>query len=72
MQGKLAVHAAAVLGFEQSQLDLEKPLTELGLDSMMAIELSHRIESDLSVTIPVAKFLQGNSVLQLTEYALSA
>jgi acyl transferase domain-containing protein/NADPH:quinone reductase-like Zn-dependent oxidoreductase/thioesterase domain-containing protein/acyl carrier protein len=43
---------AAVLGASASLLDRDQPLAELGLDSLMAVELVHMIESDLGLSLP--------------------
>jgi phthiocerol/phenolphthiocerol synthesis type-I polyketide synthase D len=53
---------ARVLGLSASKLDLQQPLSNLGLDSLMAVELRNRIASDLGIKVPVVKFLQGFSV----------
>jgi acyl carrier protein len=55
---------AGVLGLSPSQLDIQQPLTNLGLDSLMAVELKNRISADLGVNVPMVKFLQGFSVAQ--------
>jgi myxalamid-type polyketide synthase MxaB len=48
--------------FEASQL-----LLGLGMDSLMAVELKNRIESDLGVNIPINYFLEEASVSSLSE-----
>jgi acyl carrier protein len=55
---------AHVLGLSESQLDITQPLTNLGLDSLMAVELKNRISTDLSINVPMVKFLQGFSVAE--------
>jgi myxalamid-type polyketide synthase MxaB len=55
---------ARVLGLAPSQLDIQQPLTNLGLDSLMAVELKNRISADLGINVPMVKFLQGFSVAQ--------
>ena len=55
---------ARVLGLSASRLDVQQPLSNLGLDSLMAVELKNRIAADLGVNVPMVKFLQGLSVAQ--------
>jgi len=60
----LSEQVARVLGLSPSKLDTHQPLSHLGLDSLMAVELKNRIAVDLKVNVPVVKFLQGFSVDQ--------
>jgi myxalamid-type polyketide synthase MxaE and MxaD len=62
LQSYLSAQVARVLGLSASKLDLQQPLSNLGLDSLMAVELRNRIAIDLRVKVPVVKFLQGFSV----------
>jgi len=62
LQSYLSEQVARVLGLSASKLDLQQPLSNLGLDSLMAVELRNRIAVDLGVKVPVVKFLQGFSV----------
>jgi acyl carrier protein len=64
LQSYLSEQVARVLGLSALQLDIEQPLTNLGLDSLMAVELKNRISSDFGISIPMVKFLQGFSVAQ--------
>ena len=64
LQSYVTEQVARVLGLSPSQLDIQQPLTNLGLDSLMAVELKNRISADLGVNVPMVKFLQGFSVAQ--------
>ncbi len=61
---------ARLLGMAPARLDLQQPLNNMGLDSLMAIQLKNAVETDLGVAIPVVAFLQGLSVDQLITQVL--
>ncbi|GCE05928.1 type I polyketide synthase [Dictyobacter aurantiacus] len=60
----MRAQVASVLRLPPERLDSEQPLTTLGLDSLMAIEMKNRMESDLAIRIPIVTFLQGPSIVQ--------
>ncbi|NMF64063.1 non-ribosomal peptide synthetase [Brasilonema octagenarum UFV-E1] len=62
---------ARVLKIAPNQLDLQQPLSSLGLDSLMATELQHSIETDLGVVLPMTSFLEGDSIVQLVSLVLT-
>lgn len=64
LQSYLTELVARVLGLSASKLDLQQPLSNLGLDSLMAVELKNRIAVDLDVNVPMVTFLSGPSVEQ--------
>jgi myxalamid-type polyketide synthase MxaE and MxaD len=64
LQSYLTELVARVLGVSASKLDLQQPLSNLGLDSLMAVELKNRIAVDLDVNVPMVTFLSGPSVEQ--------
>jgi acyl transferase domain-containing protein/acyl-CoA synthetase (AMP-forming)/AMP-acid ligase II/acyl carrier protein len=68
LEGQLREQAARVLRLPAASLDTEVPLNNLGIDSLMAIELKNRIEADLGVTVPMVKFLEGPSVRDLAGF----
>ena len=61
---------ARVLGSTPDKVDLTKPLTDVGLDSLMAVELRNWVEGELRVTLPIAELLQGPSVDRLADVLL--
>jgi acyl transferase domain-containing protein/acyl carrier protein len=70
LQSYLTEQVARVLGASASKLDLEQPLSNLGLDSLMAVELKNRISVDVGVNVPMVKFLQGPTIAQATTLIL--
>jgi myxalamid-type polyketide synthase MxaD len=64
LQSYLTELVARVLGMSASRVDVQQPLSNLGLDSLMAIELKNRIAVDLGVNVPMVTFLSGPSVEQ--------
>lgn len=71
LQDYLSEQVAGVLRMPSETLDSSQPLTALGLDSLMAIELKNRLELELAVRIPIVTFLQGPSIAQFTAQLLT-
>jgi thioester reductase-like protein len=63
----LAAQVAGVFGAVESAISRDTPLTSLGLDSLMAIELTNRIERELGMGIPMGALLNGPSITMLAE-----
>jgi acyl transferase domain-containing protein/aryl carrier-like protein len=59
-----------VLGTTPSRLDGEKPLLNLGLDSLMAVELRNWIEGELQVNLPIVELMRSPSLARLTDLLL--
>jgi len=55
-----------ILGLDPSQLPLNQPLDEMGLDSLMSAELKNRLSSGLKIDIPLALFVGGVTVTSLS------
>ncbi|KAB2350986.1 type I polyketide synthase [Actinomadura rudentiformis] len=60
---------ATVLGFDAERLDPSIPLTDLGLDSLVAVRIKSGVEHDLGLTVPAAVLLKGASVNVFEEWA---
>lgn len=61
---------ARVLELQTSKVDVLQPLSNLGLDSLMAVELKNRIAVDLAVNVPMVTFLSEPTVEQATDRLL--
>ncbi|BAY50153.1 beta-ketoacyl synthase (plasmid) [Scytonema sp. HK-05] len=60
-----------VLGFDGSLiLNPQQGLVELGLDSLMAVQLKNAIATDLNLNVPLEKFIDGSTIVQLAELLL--
>jgi acyl transferase domain-containing protein/acyl carrier protein len=68
----LSEQIASVLNLSSPKLDAHQQLNRLGIDSLMSVELKNRISSDLNVTVPVATFLRGVTLEQLTAQILQS
>src|SRR5262249_21678651 len=56
---------AKVVGLSASNINVQLPLINLGVDSFMSIELKNAIKTNLGIDVPVVKFLEGISVDRL-------
>ncbi len=65
----LKTNLAAKLGIDPSRVDVGQPVTRYGLDSLLAVELMHEIETGLGVSLPLANFLQSPSIAELARLA---
>ncbi|TIX58850.1 MAG: hypothetical protein E5V25_26485, partial [Mesorhizobium sp.] len=63
---------AKVLKVEAIALADDRKLSELGLDSLSSFELKNRVEAQVEVDIPVAKFLQAPTIAGLARLVASA
>ena len=58
-------HLGAVLRTSPETLDPAESLSQLGIDSLMAVELKNRLEKDLATPTPVGELLEAESVSSL-------
>ncbi|MFI0357070.1 SDR family NAD(P)-dependent oxidoreductase [Actinomadura sp. 9N407] len=66
---QIRLRIASVLGFDPDRLDPAVPLTDLGLDSLVAVRIKSGVEHDLGLTVPASVLLQGASVNAFEEWA---
>ena len=64
---RLQERISAIMGYaDGSVIDITKPLTELGMDSLMAVRIRNTARADFGVEPPVALLLQAASLQDLT------
>ena len=68
----LRTAAAQTLGMRSPDLDPDAPLTSLGFDSLMAVQLRTQIEADLRVSVPMIEFLDGPTLNHLADSVMRA
>ena len=63
---RLRRRISAVMGFSaDGAIETDQPLTELGMDSLMAIRMRNTVRADFGVEPPVALILQGATLADL-------
>ena len=70
LEDALREQLGRVLGIATEKLDLETPLSDVGLDSLMAIELRNWVEGDLRLSLPAVELLKGPNITQLVDHLL--
>jgi short-subunit dehydrogenase/acyl carrier protein len=62
---------ARAMGTSPARIDSQQSLRNLGLDSLIAVEVRNRINAELGMNVPLAKFMQGDSSISaLAAYAV--
>ncbi|HEY5832672.1 SDR family NAD(P)-dependent oxidoreductase [Streptomyces sp.] len=69
---RLAARVATVMGFAEQEIDTTVPLTELGLDSLVAVRLRNAVKQDFGIVLPETLLLRGGSLDEAAAALLSA
>lgn len=64
---KMVLSLAATLDADPDTIGTDRALFDLGLDSLMAVELKNEIERQLGVSLSIALFLEGATLRGLAE-----
>lgn len=71
IQQYLCEQMATIFSMPVSDVDVNRPLPELGMDSLMAMAVSRIVETDLAVTYSLPELLQGVSIADITQRVLA-
>ncbi|MEU8181975.1 amino acid adenylation domain-containing protein [Micromonospora sp. NPDC049047] len=61
---------AGALRAVPDDLDVHEPLSQLGLDSLMALEVKESLSAELGLALPLVAFLDGSSIAKLGDLVL--
>lgn len=67
----LVSQIAAKLQVDRSRIDINQPITQYGLDSLMALELAHATETGLGIDLPMTSLLQDMSIAQIASQGMA-
>lgn len=68
LQAQVRAAAAAVLGLQPAQVDPKKGLFDLGMDSLMSVDLKNRLETTIGHTLPSTLTFNYPTVAAITEF----
>lgn len=63
----LANNVAKVLKVAKTEIDKNNPLKNLGIGSLMGMELFNKIKNNFKISIPLSKILRGPSINEITQ-----
>jgi phthiocerol/phenolphthiocerol synthesis type-I polyketide synthase C len=72
LKAAVAEEAANILRLPVAEIDLLRPLSEMGMDSLMAVELRLALEGRLRIDLPLMSLANGTSVASIAARLASA
>lgn len=67
----LVAELGRILRVSQDRIDVTAPITDLGMDSLMGVELGLAVEQRLGAHLPMMLISQGATVARLTDHILA-
>jgi acyl carrier protein len=68
LESYLRDHLARAMGTAPARIDAQQSLLSLGLDSLIALELRNRINSDFGFNVPLTRIMQSTSLSAFAAY----
>ncbi|WP_329318621.1 SDR family NAD(P)-dependent oxidoreductase [Streptomyces sp. NBC_01262] len=68
---RLVRRTAMVMGYAEQEIDTTVPLTELGLDSLMAVRIRNAVKQDFGTVLPETLLLRGGTLVDVAEALLT-
>lgn len=67
---KIKEQLARIIGMSAAQIDTHQPLIEMGLDSLMAVEVGNQVKSMVNVEVPAMKFMEGLTISGMSSFII--
>ncbi|CAA0078674.1 Narbonolide/10-deoxymethynolide synthase PikA1, modules 1 and 2 [BD1-7 clade bacterium] len=68
----VADHIRTVLGYAITEADRLRPFSELGMDSLTAVQIRNRLCRDIDRPLPINLLFDHSNIVQLTNYLVDA
>ncbi len=56
---------SAILGMTAAKIEINQPLTSMGLDSLMGVELRNLVQREMEFDLPMERMIEGISIVQI-------
>jgi SAM-dependent methyltransferase/acyl carrier protein len=70
LQSYLKCQVSRILRLQETNIQINEPLYQFGLDSLMAIELKNLFEANLKISIPLSQLIEDSTIIQLSNKLL--
>ena len=61
-----------IMGIDPEEIEPDVSLTNLGMDSLMAMELGNKMQTTLGIEMPMSIYLQGPTINRLADFVVEA